>query len=58
MLSATEAGVALYSAPGWHPFRGTTLALTPEGVVRTPDEDDVEVDRRRAREERPHVRLA
>ncbi len=38
MLSATEAGVALYSAPGWHPFRGTTLALTPEGVVRTPDE--------------------
>jgi len=40
MLSATEAGGALYSARGWHPFRGTTSALTPEGVVRTPDEDD------------------
>lgn len=40
MLSATEAGGALYAARGWQLFRGATFALTPEGVVRTPDEDD------------------
>lgn len=40
VLSASEEGAALYAARGWLPFRGTTWAMTPEGVVRTPDEDD------------------
>jgi aminoglycoside 2'-N-acetyltransferase I len=40
VLSASEEGAALYAARGWLPFRGATWAMTPEGVVRTPDEDD------------------
>lgn len=40
VLSATEAGGELYSARGWELFRGATFALTPKGIVRTPDEDD------------------
>ncbi len=28
-----------YSARGWRRWEGPTCALTPDGVVRTPDED-------------------
>jgi aminoglycoside 2'-N-acetyltransferase I len=38
-LGTSEDGVALYRACGWEPWRGPTSALTPDGVVRTPDED-------------------
>ena len=38
-LGTSEDGVALYRACGWEPWRGPTAALTPDGVVRTPDED-------------------
>ncbi len=39
-LSATEDGAALYRSRGWQPWRGSTWALTPEGRVRTPEDDD------------------
>jgi aminoglycoside 2'-N-acetyltransferase I len=39
-LSATDDGAALYRSRGWQPWRGTTWALTPEGRVRTPEDDD------------------
>jgi aminoglycoside 2'-N-acetyltransferase I len=39
-LGASEEGELLYVARGWVPWRGTTFALTPDGVRRTPDEDD------------------
>jgi aminoglycoside 2'-N-acetyltransferase I len=42
-LGASDDGVALYDARGWHPWRGPTSALTPTGVVRTPDEDSIYV---------------
>jgi aminoglycoside 2'-N-acetyltransferase I len=38
-LGATDAAAALYEARGWVRWRGPTSALTPTGVVRTPDED-------------------
>ena len=38
-LSATDAGAKLYAARGWERWRGPTSALTPTGVVRTPDDD-------------------
>jgi aminoglycoside 2'-N-acetyltransferase I len=39
-LGATEEAVSLYEHRGWIRWRGPTSALTPTGVVRTPDEDD------------------
>ncbi|MGH9095025.1 MAG: GNAT family N-acetyltransferase [Acidimicrobiales bacterium] len=39
-LGATEEAAAFYAARGWRLWRGTTSALTPDGVVRTPAEDD------------------
>jgi aminoglycoside 2'-N-acetyltransferase I len=39
-LSASDAGALLYASRGWQRWRGTTWALTPEGRVRTADEDD------------------
>jgi aminoglycoside 2'-N-acetyltransferase I len=39
-LGATDEGAAFYAARGWQPWRGPTSALTPDGVRRTPDEDD------------------
>lgn len=39
-LSATDDGALLYRARGWLPWRGTTWALTPDGRVRTADDDD------------------
>jgi aminoglycoside 2'-N-acetyltransferase I len=38
-LGATEEGVGLYTAAGWKRWEGPLSALTPEGVVRTPEED-------------------
>jgi aminoglycoside 2'-N-acetyltransferase I len=39
-LSASDNGALLYLSRGWQHWRGTTWALTPEGRVRTADEDD------------------
>jgi aminoglycoside 2'-N-acetyltransferase I len=38
-LSATDAAVPLYAGRGWQVWRGPLLALTPDGVVRTPADD-------------------
>ncbi len=38
-LSATDDGAPLYRARGWQVWRGPTAALTPSGVVPTPDDD-------------------
>jgi aminoglycoside 2'-N-acetyltransferase I len=38
-LSATEMAAGLYRARGWELWRGPTAALTPDGIVRTPDDD-------------------
>jgi aminoglycoside 2'-N-acetyltransferase I len=39
-LGATDEAVRLYEGRGWIRWLGPTSALTPDGVVRTPDEDD------------------
>ena len=39
-LGATDAGAAFYASRGWLAWQGPTAALTPHGVVRTPDDDD------------------
>ena len=39
-LGATDEGAEFYRRRGWILFRGTTSAMTPTGVIRTPDEDD------------------
>lgn len=39
-LSASEAGRPMYVARGWLPWQGPTSVLAPEGVTRTPDDDD------------------
>ena len=39
-LAAGEDAGRLYLSLGWQRWRGTTSALTPNGIVRTPDEDD------------------
>jgi aminoglycoside 2'-N-acetyltransferase I len=38
-LSATDAGGTFYAARGWQLWQGPSSALTPRGVVRTPDDD-------------------
>ena len=38
-LGATDEATALYAAAGWRPWEGPSCALTPEGIVRTEDED-------------------
>jgi aminoglycoside 2'-N-acetyltransferase I len=38
-LAASEAGAGLYAARGWLRWPGPTAALTPDGVVDTPDPD-------------------
>jgi aminoglycoside 2'-N-acetyltransferase I len=38
-LGATEAARSLYERRGWRRWRGPTSALTPAGIVRTPDDD-------------------
>nr|WP_246406867.1 GNAT family N-acetyltransferase [Modestobacter versicolor] len=37
-LSASEEAAALYAGRGWTAWTGPTAALTPDGVVDTPDE--------------------
>jgi aminoglycoside 2'-N-acetyltransferase I len=39
-LGASDMAIPFYSARGWLPWQGETFALTPEGRVRTPDDDD------------------
>jgi aminoglycoside 2'-N-acetyltransferase I len=38
-LGATDDGAALYTRRGWRRWEGPLSALTPKGIVRTPDED-------------------
>jgi aminoglycoside 2'-N-acetyltransferase I len=38
-LGATDAGVSLYTAHGWQQWQGPTSVLSPDGVVRTEEED-------------------
>lgn len=38
-LGATDDGALLYEARGWRRWRGRTWAMTPQGVVRTEQED-------------------
>ncbi|MEA2252278.1 MAG: aminoglycoside 2-N-acetyltransferase [Solirubrobacteraceae bacterium] len=38
-LSATDQAADFYAARGWQAWRGPTSALTPDGVVRTAEED-------------------
>jgi aminoglycoside 2'-N-acetyltransferase I len=38
-LGATDDGAALYTSRGWRKWEGPTSALTPDGVVRTTEED-------------------
>ena len=39
-LGATEEGAVFYDRRGWLRWCGPTSALTPDGIVRTPEEDD------------------
>lgn len=39
-LSASHAAASFYAARGWQSWRGPTAALTPAGIIRTPEEDD------------------
>ncbi|MEV6393177.1 GNAT family N-acetyltransferase [Streptomyces sp. NPDC051907] len=39
-LSASDAGAQLYAARGWQLWRGRIEAMTPEGTVHLPDEED------------------
>jgi len=38
-LSATDDGVAFYDVVGWRLWEGPTYALSPDGVVRTEEDD-------------------
>lgn len=38
-LGASDEARALYAGRGWQPWRGPSSALTPVGLVRTPDDD-------------------
>ena len=40
VLGASDAAVDFYEHRGWVKWLGATWALTPSGVIRTPDEDD------------------
>jgi aminoglycoside 2'-N-acetyltransferase I len=39
-LGSTDMAQPFYAGRGWQIWRGQTFALTPAGIVRTPDEDD------------------
>ncbi|HEX4061526.1 MAG TPA: GNAT family N-acetyltransferase [Streptosporangiaceae bacterium] len=39
-LGATDEAAAWYAARGWQLWRGRCSALTPDGIVRTEDEED------------------
>jgi aminoglycoside 2'-N-acetyltransferase I len=38
-LGSTDEGIGFYTARGWTLWRGPTYALTPDGIVRTADDD-------------------
>jgi aminoglycoside 2'-N-acetyltransferase I len=38
-LGSTDAGAAFYAARGWLRWLGPCSALTPEGIVATPEEE-------------------
>jgi aminoglycoside 2'-N-acetyltransferase I len=38
-LGATDDGARLYQVRGWQRWRGPTSAITPDGVIRTREED-------------------
>nr|WP_241238350.1 GNAT family N-acetyltransferase [Nocardioides pantholopis] len=38
-LGSSDAGLPLYAARGWLPWRGPTSVLTPDGIRPTPDDD-------------------
>ncbi|MGW7523121.1 GNAT family N-acetyltransferase [Streptomyces sp. NPDC054783] len=38
-LSASEEGAPLYAARGWQQWRGRVHALSPDGIVRLPEEE-------------------
>jgi aminoglycoside 2'-N-acetyltransferase I len=38
-LGSTDEAAAFYAARGWRPWQGPTWAMTPDGIVRTEDED-------------------
>ena len=40
VLGASDEGEVFYSRRGWTKWLGSSFALTPEGVVPTPQEDD------------------
>jgi aminoglycoside 2'-N-acetyltransferase I len=39
-LASSDEGLPFYEARGWQRWRGKSFAMTPNGVIRTPDEDD------------------
>lgn len=39
-LGASHDGAAFYASRGWRRWQGPTWVLTPDGVARTPDDDD------------------
>lgn len=39
-LGSSEMALGFYAARGWQRWRGTSAAMTPEGVRRTPEDDD------------------
>ena len=39
-LGSSDERLAFYAGRGWQRWRGRTLALTPDGIVPTPDDDD------------------
>ena len=39
-LASTDAARPLYEGLGWQRWLGPTSVMTPDGIVRTPDEDD------------------
>lgn len=38
-LGATDEAARLYRGRGWRPWPGPTAALTPDGIIRTTDDD-------------------
>jgi aminoglycoside 2'-N-acetyltransferase I len=38
-LGATDEGAGLYTSRGWQQWRGPLYALTPDGVIRTEEDD-------------------
>jgi aminoglycoside 2'-N-acetyltransferase I len=39
-LGSSEMALGFYAARGWQRWRGTSGVMTPDGVRRTPEDDD------------------